>query len=200
MIKHICFDFDGVILDSLQLHLDTIEEAFGLTFTREQYATFLDGNFTDSEIGNLDWSLYHKHLKPKYADQTFTTEVVDSLNSLSTDYQLSINSTGGNTMLESMCEVNNVRNLFCEIWGVNTARYKTDKFAMLLKKYNLEPHEVLFVTDTLGDIHEAHEENIPTVAITGGYHDRARLESGNPLAIVDSWKELEETIRGFKDA
>jgi len=195
MIKHICFDFDGVILDSLNIHLQTMDEAFGMKFTREEFGVFLDGNFIDSKIGKLDWNKYHEHLAPKYQEQIFEEDVLDGLHSLSNQYQLSINSTGGNDMLNMICKANDVDNLFCEIWGANTEQYKTKKFKMLMEKHDLSEEEILFVTDTLGDVREAHEVGIASIAITGGYHDREKLESGQPFAIVDSWQELQEVIK-----
>lgn len=199
MIKHICFDFDGVILDSLDIHLQTMHEAFGLEFTREEFGVFLDGNFIDSTIGKLDWDKYHEHLAPKYASQKFNSDVIDGLRSLFEQYQLSINSTGGDVMLHAICNANNVADLFCEIWGAQTEQYKTVKFNMLMEKHDLKTEEILFVTDTLGDIREAHEVGIKSIAITGGYHERTKLESGKPHAVVDSWEELQLVINGLKD-
>lgn len=197
MIKHICFDFDGVILDSVQIHLDTLREVFGLEYTREEYAFFLDGNFTDSEIGTLDWDKYHEALGPKYENTYFDSEIVAALTKLSLSYTLSINSTAGDEMLCQICKTNNVNHLFTQIWGSHVIRYKTDKFKKLITDHELSPGEIIFVTDTLGDIREANEVGVPTIAITGGYHDRDRLEQGSTIAIVDSWSELLGIIDGL---
>jgi len=195
MIKHIVFDFDGVIHDSLHIHLETMREVFDLHFTPEEYAGFLDGNFIDSPIGKLDWDAYHLVLAPKYQSTIFSSDIISQLHTLSQQYVLSINSTGNDDMLKLIIGANKISSLFSEIWGANTAQYKTDKFAMLMKKYDLQPQEIIFVTDTLGDIREANSVGIPTIAITGGFHNRDRLLQGNTVAIVDSWQDLMANIR-----
>ena len=195
MFKHICFDFDGVILDSMDLHIQNFQEVFGVTFTREEYATFLDGNFHDSAIARVyDWKAYNRALEEKYQNLQLDPLVIQSLQALAQDYQLSINSSAGDEVLDFILERNKVRGLFAAVWGTWTEPRKTKKFSMLMETYGLEPDEILFVTDTLGDIREAQEVDISVVAITGGFHDRARLESGEPNGIVESWGELLQAI------
>lgn len=195
MIKHICFDFDGVILDSMDMHLQNFKDVFSVEFTREELASFLDGNFNDSAIGRVfDWKAYNKVLEDKYQNIALEPVVLESLKTFAQDFQLSINSSGADEVLDFVLTRNNVRDLFVEVWGTWTEPKKTKKFEMLMAAHNLSNDEILFVTDTLGDILEAHEVSVPVVGMTGGFHDRARLEQGEPLDIVDSWDELMKKI------
>ena len=60
--------------------------------------------------------------------------------------------------------------------------------------------DMLFVTDTLGDIREADIAGIPTVAVTWGAHDESyfnREPHENLLKIVSSVSELEGFIEAF---
>lgn len=66
---------------------------------------------------------------------------------------------------------------------------------MLYENYNADSANYLFVTDTLGDIREAEKCNIKSIAVAWGYHPVTTLEKGNPIAIVQTPKELVEAIR-----
>jgi phosphoglycolate phosphatase len=61
---------------------------------------------------------------------------------------------------------------------------------MALNKYKVNASDCLFVTDTLGDIKEAHHMMVSTVAVTWGYQSKATLERGVPSYIVDTPQEL----------
>ena len=50
-------------------------------------------------------------------------------------------------------------------------------------------------SDTLGDIKEAHHLGVSVIAVTWGYQFRDSLEQANPLAIVNTTKELIELIK-----
>ena len=63
-----------------------------------------------------------------------------------------------------------------------------------IQKYDIDTSSCVFVTDTLGDILEANKLGIKTIAVDFGYHERARLERGNPFAIVSDFKEIRKII------
>lgn len=71
---------------------------------------------------------------------------------------------------------------------------KIIKINSILKKYNIEPNDTVFITDTLGDIKEAKECGVKSIAVTWGLHDRETLEKGNPVAIIDDPRELLRVI------
>lgn len=52
------------------------------------------------------------------------------------------------------------------------------------------PKDAVFITDTLGDIREARECDIDSIAVTWGFHERKTLEKGNPIVIVSDPREL----------
>ena len=81
------------------------------------------------------------------------------------------------------------------MYGLETHKLKTHKFRKVLDELNLKENECIFITDTLGDILEANEVGIPTIAVDFGYHERERLEKGNPLQIISNFEELIETIK-----
>ncbi len=87
-----------------------------------------------------------------------------------------------------------VLELFTKIMGFETHKSKVEKFKILMAEHGVTPENTIFITDTLGDIKEAHKVNIRTIAETFGFHTRERLALGTPFTIVDSWKEIEEAL------
>ena len=83
---------------------------------------------------------------------------------------------------------------FEKVYGKRASTSKVEKFNMLFEDFNVKPDECLFITDTLGDLNEAEEVKVESIAVTWGYHDRKTLESGKSIAIVDSVEELQHHI------
>jgi phosphoglycolate phosphatase-like HAD superfamily hydrolase len=52
----------------------------------------------------------------------------------------------------------------------------------------------VFVTDTLGDVMEAHQAGVKSIGVLWGLHDRTTLERGKPEVIIDDPSQLEETV------
>lgn len=80
--------------------------------------------------------------------------------------------------------------------GADVHKSKAEKFRMLFKHFG-EGTRYVFITDTLGDLREAEKVGVQGIGVTWGFHPRARLERGNPWAIVGTPKELEEKVMEF---
>ena len=75
--------------------------------------------------------------------------------------------------------------------------FQNINFKLIKEKYNVDSNDLLFVTDTSGDIREAEEAGVPTIGVTWGGHDRHYLTRGghkNIVKIVDTVAELEGFI------
>jgi|GEM_PF-4000719 len=71
---------------------------------------------------------------------------------------------------------------------------------MIRDTFNVAFEDVIFVTDTLGDVKEASKLGIKIIAETFGFHNRERLQLGEPYMIVDSWDEIESEIQKIHSA
>lgn len=103
--------------------------------------------------------------------------------------------SGGQVNISALLAKHGIRSLFHEILGFESGLSKIEKFKMILSKNNFSSKDLIFVTDTLGDILEASEVGIRTIAVDFGFHDRNRLERGNPYCIVSSFRELSDILR-----
>ncbi len=77
------------------------------------------------------------------------------------------------------------------------SKSKVEKFRMMEEKYGVRKNDMLFITDTLGDIREADKAGVPTIAVTWGAHDTSyfhREPHENLIGVVSTVAELENFI------
>lgn len=199
MIKIIIFDFDGVVEDNYELHYELSKKKIR-DITREEHKKLFEGNIhvEREKLKHRDtgfdlitnFSNAKKNLKIK-------EEIKDTLLNLSKDYKLGIISSAKEYGINYYLEANQIQEMFLFIYGFETDKIKIHKFKKCLKEFNINKDECLFVTDTLGDILEANKIGIKTIAVDFGYHERERLQKGNPLKIISNMKELISTIKNI---
>ena len=200
MIKAIIFDFDGVIHNTFPLHLRNLNKFVkNGDFSAEEYRTLHDGNFYDikktlEKIKSIDFNVYRSSIYDEFTAQIITAEINAALQNFAKTYRLFIVSSGGEKNLNDYLANNHINNLFSEVLGAETAESKEVKFQILLDNYQLQKDEVIFITDTLGDILEANNAGIKSLGIDSGFHDHERLAKGQPFAIISSLKEIEQII------
>ncbi len=193
-IEAIVFDFDGVIHDTFEL-VYSIHKKFRPESSREDYRSYFDGNLFKTAGRNKEGYEKFKEIEFElFKELKLEKNIRKVLEKLSKKYDLYIISSNSIKNLNLYFENNNFTNVFKEILAAETHKSKTEKFKILFKKYHLTPESCLFVTDTLGDILEANEVGVKSIACTFGFHERKRLEKGNPYKIVSSFDGVLKTI------
>lgn len=197
MIKLIMFDFDGVIDNNYELNFELSQRKF-LDFTREEHKKLFEGNVhvEREKLKGRDTGFdFLKHLSSTRKTRKIKDEMKEVLEKLSKNYDLGIISSCYEYGIKEYLEANQIHNLFSFLYGLETHKLKTHKFKKVLGEFNLKEDECIFITDTLGDILEANEVGIKTIAVDFGYHERERLEKGNPLQIISNFEELINAIK-----
>jgi len=196
MKKLVIFDFDGVIENTLELALTLVGEQMpGLTL--EEFQSWFDTNFYQAvkEKGiPFDGSVYYPKYETALRERVLDPEIKKDLETLHEHASLAIVSSSHDDALKEYVERNGVAHLFDEVWGAATHKSKVEKLKGLMKAHHVLPEETVFVTDTLGDIREAREAGIESVAVTWGFHPKERLLKGNPQSVVETPKELLEVL------
>lgn len=193
----IIFDFDGVLADTFEFHRTKVLEFTGYPLTPEEYREIHMGNFFGHSVQGLegvDWLGYRDFLKRHFHEVVVTEETKATLQDLAKEHQMSIVTSGGEEIIGECLLRGGVRDLFSDLLGAETHRSKVEKFRMILARHTLETKDCMFVTDTLGDILEANETGIKTVAVDFGFHPRETLERGNPYRIISEFEKLSEII------
>lgn len=195
-MKSIIFDFDGVIHDTFDLAYEVNQKVLGKDITKDEYRDFFSGNiFERVEINKENSEKFFELQNEAFQYLKIEDNIKNNLEKLAEKYPLFIVSSNQEGALETYFKNNNFMHIFKEVLGAETHKSKVEKFKYLFEKYKLLADECVFVTDTLGDILEGKKVGLRSIAVDYGFHDRDRLEKGEPFKIVSSFDEVMETIR-----
>lgn len=207
--KVVIFDMDGVIFDSIEESMKTVAKQYpGLT--PEMHKELLTGNFHEEikkitipkkieneEEVKIRQEEYSK-IKSKSSMYKGVEGLLIKLHNLG--YILALNTSAFSRNTLPILENSKITHLFDTIATAELSKSKTAKFGIIRDKYTKKEENILFVTDTLGDLREADEANISTVIVTWGAHDRSyfnREKHNNLISIVDTPEELMDSITNY---
>lgn len=196
-MKAIIFDFDGVIENTFDMCYQVNKE-FDPTITKQKFKEMSMGNYWQSfkeEITSETIKAYERIYREKIEKFIIHPIIKETLEKLSKKYKLFVISSGGEDNIKYYMQKNNVLKYFEKILGRDTHFSKVEKFKMLFDKYNLNSNHCIFITDTLGDIKEANQVKVKTIAVSWGFHSVDILELGKPYKIINKYEELYPSIR-----
>lgn len=206
MKRILAFDYDGVIVDSLNLIMKIFNDACRkYSFEKynikeikdkEEFVKLFDSNFYDvivskgmpkEKIPQIIEFFRTEQQKLYQNKVNLFDDVKSMLKELSkTNKIIVITSNITKTVKDYLLEkgINEVD----EIVGADIETSKIKKIQRIKSEY--PNSEIYYIGDTKGDIIEGKEAKVKTVATTWGYHNREKLEKSNPDFIVDSTEEL----------
>lgn len=195
--KAVVFDFDGVIADTFEFHRKKIEEYFSIALSVDDYKLLHTGNVHNSRLGKShDWNDYFQFIQSEYSKLDFFDEIDKIIKNFCEKLDLFIISSGHYVNIKIFLEKERMQDCFKEVLGVEFHKSKVFKFNHLFEKYNLDVDDVLFVTDTSGDVFEAKEVGVKSIAVTWGFHDRKLLAESDPEFYAN---EPEDILKIVKD-
>ncbi len=191
------FDFDGVLVDSLDLYAEVVTrclERIGtpIVKSKEDYLALFDGNFYESMAQRgVDLARYAeaaRELLPRidYDAMKPYDGLIPVLAALAQDHVLAVISSNGYRTIRTMLERFGFAPYFREIFGADFLLSKKDKIAHVLEKYGIPRERAFYIGDTAGDIGEARAAGVGSVAVTWGWHSRERLAAAHPDFLVDT--------------
>ncbi len=204
--KVFIFDMDGVIFDTMPAATEIfLANHPGVTI--EQYRGLHTGNVREE-------ALKYKHLRVEWpkevAEQRYAAYLaaklkaavfpgmLDLLQELhGQGYTLVLNTNAYERNTLPLLEQADITHLFDFIAPAEVSTSKVEKFKMIEEKYAVRSEEMLFVTDALGDVCEAEQAEVPTIAVAWGIHDESyfrREAHKNLVAIVHSVPELKSFL------
>jgi phosphoglycolate phosphatase len=196
--KIVMFDFDGVLIDTL-IPCYTINTEINEDLSLEEYKSFFTGNIHDAIRKNGEPRKRHPEFEQKYDICVREIKIPDILKDavkyLASLYTLTIVSSTYSNSIHEILLREGIAEYFTDVLGADVDPSKVVKIKMLLEKHHSDPHDCVFVTDTLGDIREAHKCSVPSVAVTWGFHTKEDLQKGEPVVFIYDPKDFVLTIK-----
>ncbi len=190
--KLVLFDFDGVLVDTLIMHYGISKET-NENITLDTFKSLFNGNVHES-LKESSSVKQHPRFFERYEEESRELIIPDILKNivheLSKNHTLSIVTSTPSPLVAKLLKQSNLQDCFSDIYGLDIATSKVIKIKSLLEKYKLEPRGAVLITDTRGDVKEAQECKVLSIAVTWGFQDKKSLEKSNPAVIIDDPADL----------
>ena len=193
------FDFDGVIVDSFSAAF-AVSKMLHPYLEKADYVSRFDGNINDAIAKSIATNEprtdihFFAEYGPRLMQCRLFPGMKETIQALAKTHQLVIISSTVTDLIEKYLKLNELDRYFTEVMGNDVHASKIKKIEMATEKYKVGAGECLFVTDTLGDIKEAHHAGVSAVAVTWGYQPKETLERGESFAMVDTADGLLKTL------
>jgi len=184
------FDYDGVLIDSLDIFMKYFLESckihgFEKVYDKKTFLDLFSGNMYENmfkmglnkkEI--LEIVEYVKNHLIKDQDNISLFENIDKiLKNLSKENLLFVVTSNDSEVVKRFFESKNL-DLFKEIIGSDIEPSKIKKLTYIKEKY--PNHNYYFFGDTIGDIIEGKKAEVNSVAVLWGWHSKKTLEDAKP--------------------
>lgn len=195
-MKLIIFDFDGVLIDTFIMNYEISKEA-NKNLSFDMFRSLFNGNIYNTIKNNSKFKQHPKFFE-RYEEQSRELKIQQSLKDLiyklSKDYRLAIVSATPSALIAKILKQADADQYFFDILGGDVHKSKVVKNKMLLEKYKVTPESAVYVTDTTGDIIEAREGGIKSIAVMWGFHEKETLQKAKPEKIVNNPEDLLKAI------
>jgi phosphoglycolate phosphatase len=200
MRKVIMFDYDGVIVDSLDAFCSAAAEAFRAVHL-EQYANseailaFHEQNWFDgmaaAGISAATGAAIEDHIASVVDGnenlQPFAG-IAEVISTLAKDATLMIITSSRKRVVESFLRAHDIVGI-TRVIGSDDETSKIAKIGLARAEYGAD-REYWYVGDTVGDILEGSAAGVHTIAVSWGWHRTDRLLEAQPDRLADDPLEL----------
>ena len=196
--KVLLIDFDGVIVDTFKICMETNNQVWP-DVSVDEYRKQFEGNIYESLNVDHDTVIdeedgFFKLYIPRMLELDPVSGITQVVDKLREKYLLVVVSSSVSSPIEEYLTKHSMMSHFDKVFGVNIHKSKLAKIKMVFEEYGVEAKDCLFITDTLGDMREARAAGVDAVGVTWGWHPRETLEKGSPFAIVDTPGEIVSAV------
>jgi len=201
--KLFLFDFDGVIVDSLELYEQAVNFCLKKVGSqplrdREEFLSLFDNNFYEAMLQrNIDLEAFTA-ASAEIAPDLDYTKVKPNLTLLPVLEKLTTKNGNGLFIISSnskfaikvMLAIYGLDHFFKKVLGYEFMFSKEDKIIHAVDELGTAREDTYYICDTSGDVKEAKSAGVKAVAVTWGWHPKERLALAGPDFLIDSPEEL----------
>lgn len=200
--KTILFDFDGVMVNSFEPAFEVSKSLRPwMNFTEDDYRSRFEGNIFEESLKTDKEKVADERFFEIYIPKLFKLPVIPgipkALAALAENYRLIVISSTISSPIREWLIKHNLAQYFTQIMGADVRKSKIEKIKMIFKKYKIKATDCVFITDTLGDLREAREAGVNSLAVTYGFHSRKVLERGEPAGFIGKPENLPSVVEKY---
>jgi len=200
-MKLLLFDFDGVLVDSLDVYEKTVTDCLEqigqpLTRGREQFLELFEGNFYESlKQQGVDMKKFSDAsvdilAKVNYADMKPFDAIRPVLRELTKNHPLIVISSNDSPTIKEALRLYDFDGIFDDILGCDFMLSKKDKILHVIRKYSVTLQDIYYIGDTTGDMKEGKQAGVKTVGVTWGWHSKELMATSQPDYLFDKPEDL----------
>ncbi len=195
------FDFDGVLVDSLDVYEKTVTDCLKqigqpLTRGRAEFLELFDGNFYESLVQqgiNMDKFISASAdilAGVDYAAMKPFDAIRPVLRELKKNHPMIVISSNDTPTITEALRLYDFNGIFSDVLGSDFMFSKKDKILHVIKKYDVTLQDIYYIGDTTGDIKEGKQAGVKTVGVTWGWHSKEKMAASQPDYLFDKPEEL----------
>jgi phosphoglycolate phosphatase len=195
--KLLLFDFDGVLVDSLELYENVVRqclEEIGKPIVKnlDDFLALFHDNFYQGIVNKgIDLQAYMAAMKGIYPSIDLSLikphrEMASVLLELAERHRLMLISSNHEKVIRVLLNKMNVEGCFEAVLGSEAVLSKTEKIAFAQVQCGVAKERIFYIGDTTGDIREARRAGVKAIAVTWGWHNRQILETVYPDYLIDT--------------
>jgi HAD superfamily hydrolase (TIGR01549 family) len=206
----VIFDFDGVIVDTVDL-LETeirkklTELGYDFMKDREKTLDLFEENIVVALIEHgltpHDMCEVWEHIQDVTlrGDIKLCPGVRDMLDRLKVRCNMAIVSSNSNDAIARVLDRLGIASYFFKVSGGDEAAGKAMRIKACMDEIGVKPSRTFYVGDTVGDVGEAKEAGVASVAVAWGAYPADRLAGASPDCIMQEPPELVDLIEAFSE-
>jgi phosphoglycolate phosphatase len=200
-MKLLLFDFDGVLVDSIDVYERTVTDCLQqigqpLKRGRAEFLELFEGNFYESLVQhgiNMDKFMAASVdilSKVNYAEMKPFDAIRPVLRELSKNHPMIVISSNDTPTITEALRLYDFNGIFQEILGSDFMLSKKDKIRYAAKKYSAALTDIYYIGDTTGDMKEGKQAGVKTVGVTWGWHSKEKMAASQPDYLFDQPEDL----------